>query len=68
MTSPWPKGGFLSLLQEVITNEHVVAMMKAAISETEDMPLFVSSFLSVCPSAEGMEECVNNLTHLRLEK
>lgn len=30
-------------LQEVITNEHVVAMMKAAISETEDMPMFVSS-------------------------
>ncbi|XP_011783894.1 PREDICTED: GON-4-like protein [Colobus angolensis palliatus] len=27
-------------LQEVITNEHVVAMMKAAISETEDMPMF----------------------------
>jgi len=26
----------------VITNEHVVAMMKAAISETEDIPLFVS--------------------------
>ncbi|KAK2518164.1 hypothetical protein Q9233_012675, partial [Columba guinea] len=25
---------------EVITNEHVVAMMKAAISETEDIPLF----------------------------
>lgn len=29
-------------MQEVITNEHVVAMMKAAISETEDIPLFVS--------------------------
>lgn len=26
----------------MITNEHVVAMMKAAISETEDIPLFVS--------------------------
>ncbi|KAL8184478.1 UNVERIFIED_CONTAM: GON-4-like protein, partial [Gekko kuhli] len=25
---------------EVITNEHVVAMMKAAISETEDIPMF----------------------------
>nr|XP_042136233.1 GON-4-like protein [Peromyscus maniculatus bairdii] len=32
-----------NILHEVITNEHVVAMMKAAISETEDMPLFVSS-------------------------
>ncbi|KAK7798808.1 hypothetical protein U0070_009172 [Myodes glareolus] len=29
-----------NILHEVITNEHVVAMMKAAISETEDMPLF----------------------------
>jgi len=29
-------------LQEVITNEHVVAMMKAAISETEPIPVFVS--------------------------
>lgn len=35
-------------LQEVITNEHVVAMMKAAISETEDMPMFVSSRLCLC--------------------
>ncbi|MGH0136733.1 UNVERIFIED_CONTAM: hypothetical protein FKN15_076830 [Acipenser sinensis] len=26
--------------KEVITNEHVVAMMKAAISDTEDMPMF----------------------------
>lgn len=33
---------FVCFLQEVITNEHVVAMMKAAISETEDIPLFVS--------------------------
>uniref|UniRef100_A0A8C2TU59 GON-4-like protein n=1 Tax=Coturnix japonica TaxID=93934 RepID=A0A8C2TU59_COTJA len=31
-----------NILHEVITNEHVVAMMKAAISETEDIPLFVS--------------------------
>uniref|UniRef100_A0A8C0J2Y6 GON-4-like protein n=1 Tax=Chelonoidis abingdonii TaxID=106734 RepID=A0A8C0J2Y6_CHEAB len=30
-----------NILHEVITNEHVVAMMKAAISETEDMPMFV---------------------------
>ncbi|XP_054038934.1 GON-4-like protein isoform X2 [Rissa tridactyla] len=29
-----------NILHEVITNEHVVAMMKAAISETEDIPLF----------------------------
>lgn len=29
-----------NILHEVITNEHVVAMMKAAISETEDMPMF----------------------------
>ena len=28
--------------QEVVTNEHVVAMMKAAIQETQDLPLFVS--------------------------
>lgn len=36
---------FVCFLQEVITNEHVVAMMKAAISETEDIPLFVSKKL-----------------------
>uniref|UniRef100_A0A8C3K015 GON4L n=1 Tax=Calidris pygmaea TaxID=425635 RepID=A0A8C3K015_9CHAR len=35
-----------NILHEVITNEHVVAMMKAAISETEDIPLFVSKELS----------------------
>uniref|UniRef100_A0A8C0X1F8 GON-4-like protein n=1 Tax=Castor canadensis TaxID=51338 RepID=A0A8C0X1F8_CASCN len=35
-----------NILHEVITNEHVVAMMKAAISETEDMPMFVSSCYS----------------------
>lgn len=28
--------------QEVVTNEHVVAMMKAAIQETQDLPMFVS--------------------------
>uniref|UniRef100_A0A3P8ZRB2 GON-4-like protein n=1 Tax=Esox lucius TaxID=8010 RepID=A0A3P8ZRB2_ESOLU len=31
-----------TILHEVITNEHVVAMMKAAIQETRDLPLFVS--------------------------
>uniref|UniRef100_A0A8C9SXH9 GON-4-like protein n=1 Tax=Scleropages formosus TaxID=113540 RepID=A0A8C9SXH9_SCLFO len=31
-----------NILHEVITNEHVVAMMKAAIRETQDMPMFVS--------------------------
>ncbi|XP_007435818.1 GON-4-like protein isoform X1 [Python bivittatus] len=29
-----------NILHEVITNEHVVAMMKAAITETEDAPVF----------------------------
>ncbi|XP_038850379.1 GON-4-like protein isoform X1 [Salvelinus namaycush] len=29
-----------TILHEVITNEHVVAMMKAAIQETQDLPLF----------------------------
>ncbi|XP_069041039.1 GON-4-like protein isoform X3 [Lepisosteus oculatus] len=29
-----------NIIHEVITNEHVVAMMKAAISETQDMPMF----------------------------
>ncbi|XP_056672249.1 GON-4-like protein isoform X3 [Monodelphis domestica] len=29
-----------NILHEVITNEHVVAMMKAAISETDDAPVF----------------------------
>ncbi|XP_076846738.1 GON-4-like protein isoform X3 [Brachyhypopomus gauderio] len=29
-----------SIIHEVITNEHVVAMMKAAIKETQDMPMF----------------------------
>lgn len=33
-------------LQEVITNEHVVAMMKAAINETEAVPPFVSAFVA----------------------
>uniref|UniRef100_A0A452UZK9 GON-4-like protein n=1 Tax=Ursus maritimus TaxID=29073 RepID=A0A452UZK9_URSMA len=37
-----------NILHEVITNEHVVAMMKAAISETEDMPMFVSKFVFPC--------------------
>uniref|UniRef100_A0A8C3T5H5 GON-4-like protein n=1 Tax=Chelydra serpentina TaxID=8475 RepID=A0A8C3T5H5_CHESE len=38
-----------NILHEVITNEHVVAMMKAAISETEDMPMFVSNKISSPP-------------------
>ncbi|XP_059921403.1 GON-4-like protein isoform X3 [Gadus macrocephalus] len=29
-----------AILHEVVTNEHVVAMMKAAIQETQDLPLF----------------------------
>jgi len=37
----------------VITNEHVVAMMKAAISETEDIPLFVSKKLFPLFRARG---------------
>uniref|UniRef100_A0A8C2YDE4 GON-4-like protein n=1 Tax=Coturnix japonica TaxID=93934 RepID=A0A8C2YDE4_COTJA len=40
-----------NILHEVITNEHVVAMMKAAISETEDIPLFVCFYpLQVIPT------------------
>uniref|UniRef100_A0AAY5EZP9 DH domain-containing protein n=1 Tax=Electrophorus electricus TaxID=8005 RepID=A0AAY5EZP9_ELEEL len=35
-----------SILHEVITNEHVVAMMKAAINDTQPVPLFVSIGLS----------------------
>uniref|UniRef100_A0A4W5R8Q4 Uncharacterized protein n=1 Tax=Hucho hucho TaxID=62062 RepID=A0A4W5R8Q4_9TELE len=31
-----------NIIHEVITNEHVVAMMKAAINETEAVPVFVS--------------------------
>uniref|UniRef100_A0A8C3AJF4 Gon-4 like b n=1 Tax=Cyclopterus lumpus TaxID=8103 RepID=A0A8C3AJF4_CYCLU len=31
-----------AILHEVITHEHVVAMMKAAIRETQDLPMFVS--------------------------
>lgn len=34
--------------QEVITNEHVVAMMKAAINETEAVPPFVSPLVIGC--------------------
>lgn len=40
-------------LQEVITNEHVVAMMKAAINETEAVPPFVS------PSVVGSRLCIH---------
>ncbi|MEQ2173667.1 hypothetical protein GOODEAATRI_034465 [Goodea atripinnis] len=32
-----------AILHEVITHEHVVAMMKAAIRDTQDLPMFVSS-------------------------
>uniref|UniRef100_A0A7M4E9B2 GON-4-like protein n=1 Tax=Crocodylus porosus TaxID=8502 RepID=A0A7M4E9B2_CROPO len=38
-----------NILHEVITNEHVVAMMKAAISETEDIPMFVSKIFLFSP-------------------
>uniref|UniRef100_A0A8D2NQM1 GON-4-like protein n=1 Tax=Zosterops lateralis melanops TaxID=1220523 RepID=A0A8D2NQM1_ZOSLA len=52
-----------NILHEVITNEHVVAMMKAAISETEDIPLFVSKklaqfVLSVVPNWSSSFSCV----------
>uniref|UniRef100_A0A8C3QR08 GON-4-like protein n=1 Tax=Cyanoderma ruficeps TaxID=181631 RepID=A0A8C3QR08_9PASS len=52
-----------NILHEVITNEHVVAMMKAAISETEDIPLFVSKnlaqfVLSVFPNWSSSFSCV----------
>uniref|UniRef100_A0A8C9L5N7 GON-4-like protein n=1 Tax=Pavo cristatus TaxID=9049 RepID=A0A8C9L5N7_PAVCR len=49
---------WLYCLGEVITNEHVVAMMKAAISETEDIPLFVSKkllFLLLCPNTHILQ-------------
>lgn len=37
--------------QEVITHEHVVSMMKAAIRDTQDQPMFVSHLsLSPAPS------------------
>lgn len=36
---------FVLCSQEVITNEHVVAMMKAAINETDPVPVFVSKVL-----------------------
>uniref|UniRef100_A0A8C3L3A3 GON-4-like protein n=1 Tax=Chrysolophus pictus TaxID=9089 RepID=A0A8C3L3A3_CHRPC len=51
-----------NILHEVITNEHVVAMMKAAISETEDIPLFVSKklfqfffFLLIYPNTQILQ-------------
>lgn len=40
--SVWAELSWTSAPQEVITNEHVVAMMKAAINETEARPPFVS--------------------------
>lgn len=33
--------------QEVITHEHVVAMMKDAIRDTQDLPMFVSLLVSL---------------------
>lgn len=40
--------GNVVVFQEVITHEHVVAMMKAAIRDTKDLPLFVSLSLCQC--------------------
>lgn len=39
--------------QEVITHEHVVSMMKAAIRDTQDQPMFVS--LSAPFSPKGFQ-------------
>ncbi|KAI1229942.1 YY1-associated protein 1, partial [Lamprotornis superbus] len=44
-----------NILHEVITNEHVVAMMKAAISETEDIPLFVIPTWNISPIKKANE-------------
>lgn len=48
--------------QEVITNEHVVAMMKAAIAETEGLPLFVSisggGLWCLCTALTPLLHCV----------
>ncbi|EPY88672.1 GON-4-like protein [Camelus ferus] len=44
-----------NILHEVITNEHVVAMMKAAISETEDMPMFVIPTWNISPIKKANE-------------
>uniref|UniRef100_A0A8B9MPN7 GON-4-like protein n=1 Tax=Accipiter nisus TaxID=211598 RepID=A0A8B9MPN7_9AVES len=54
-----------NILHEVITNEHVVAMMKAAISETEDIPLFVSKKLfwfgfSVLPNTQYLHHLLES--------
>lgn len=43
----WVLKSSTTVLQEVITNEHVVAMMKAAINETEAVPPFVSFCLTL---------------------
>ncbi|KAM7373712.1 hypothetical protein PAMP_008546 [Pampus punctatissimus] len=40
-----------NIIHEVITNEHVVAMMKAAINETEAVPPFAPQFVDI-PLAE----------------
>ncbi|KAL4646704.1 GON-4-like protein isoform X1 [Arapaima gigas] len=43
------------ILHEVITNEHVVAMMKAAIRETQDMPMFVIPSWNISPIKKSSE-------------
>lgn len=48
--------------QEVITHEHVVSMMKAAIRDTQDQPMFVSH-LSLSPSPSLTPSLF--LSHLR---
>uniref|UniRef100_A0A8U7NQ42 GON-4-like protein n=1 Tax=Corvus moneduloides TaxID=1196302 RepID=A0A8U7NQ42_CORMO len=62
-----------NILHEVITNEHVVAMMKAAISETEDIPLFVSKklaqlVLSVVLNAQGLPHSPPQFVDIPLEE
>uniref|UniRef100_A0A8C2F0Q1 GON-4-like protein n=1 Tax=Cyprinus carpio TaxID=7962 RepID=A0A8C2F0Q1_CYPCA len=36
-----------NIIHEVVTNEHVVAMMKAAIRDTQDMPMFPPQFVDI---------------------
>lgn len=48
-------------LQEVITNEHVVAMMKAAINETDAVPPFVSACFA------GARHCLHSASGLFTE-
>ncbi|KAF3692507.1 GON-4-like protein GON-4 -like protein [Channa argus] len=58
-----------AILHEVITHEHVVAMMKAAIRDTQDLPMFPPQFVDIdleenedssdeeyCPDDEEEEE------------